>query len=384
MPKGLPTAAQLFQGDVSFFSIDTDLIQAAGYNFDAGALNQLPKQLPSTMQLQLTEVVSEEIVRHRMRPVQHAIQQFTSASDDLKRLAELPLVPVDQSFAALAAGHTAATYFRGQVQAYAERCRGGVLRISGDKLAPDLFKLYFEDSAPFGNRKDKKSEFPDATSLLLLERHAIENNTLGIVASADRGWAAYAEHSDRLYAVKSVDQLAALFAATSEHADALKEKILEAVNDKESALRAQVTETLKQHIANAEWDVSEIYSGTGRVEVEVSETDLTEYKLVAEATNVWPVEDDPNTWIVELAAHLRVDVQVSVEFFVWDSIDRDEVGIGSDNYTIPTCIEVEAFLSCTEVQLDKGPEEWSFEVDIAGGPYSVNGIEVEPDFSDGE
>jgi len=64
MPKGLPTAAQLWQGEVSCFSIDTDLIQAAGYNFDEGALHQLPKQLPASMRLQLTEVVVEEIVRH--------------------------------------------------------------------------------------------------------------------------------------------------------------------------------------------------------------------------------------------------------------------------------------------------------------------------------
>lgn len=384
MPKGLPTAAQLWQGDVSFFSIDTDLIQAASYNFDAGALNQLPKQLPATMQLQLTEVVSEEIVRHRMQPVQKAIQQFTTASDNLKRLADLPLAPIDQSFAALEAGQAAAARFRGQVQAYAERCRGGVLKISGEELAPELFRLYFEDGAPFGKRQDKKSEFPDATSLLLLERHADENNTLGIVASADGGWAAYAEQSERLYAVKTVDELAALFAATSEHAEALKAKILAAVNDKESALRAQVTEALQQHLANAEWDASEIYWSSGRVEAEVYNTDLTGYELATEATNVWPVEGDPNTWIVELAAHLTVDVQVSFEFFVWDSIDRDEVGVGGDSCTVPREVDVEAFLTCTEVQLDKGPEEWNVDTDIARGSYSVDGIEVEPDFSDSE
>lgn len=385
MPKGLPTPAQLWQGDVSFFSIDTDLIQAAGYDFDAGALNQLPNQLPGTMQLQLTEVVTEEIVRHRMKPVQEAIQQFTSACATLKRLTDLPLAPIQQSFIALEVGHAAAARFRDQVRAYAERCRGGVLPISGDKLATDLFKLYFEDGAPFEKRQDKKSEFPDATSLLLLHQYADENNTLGIVASADRGWEAYAEKSERLYAVKTVDELAALFAATTGHAEALKEKILAVVNDKGSALRAQVTEALQEHLANATWDASNIYSSsTNRVEAEVYDSTLTGYELTAEATNVWPVEGDPSTWIVELAAHLTVDVQVGVEFFVWDSIDRDEVGIGSDSYTIPMEIDVEAFLTCAEVQIDKGPEEWNIETEIASGSYSVDEIEVEPDFSDRE
>lgn len=38
MPKELPDTAQLWQGLVSFFSIDTDLIRSAGYNFEEGAL----------------------------------------------------------------------------------------------------------------------------------------------------------------------------------------------------------------------------------------------------------------------------------------------------------------------------------------------------------
>ena len=124
MPKGLPTAAQLWQGEVSFFSIDTDLIQAAGYNFDEGALHQLPKQLPASMRLQLTEVVVEEIVRHRMQPVHEAVQQFTAASDKLKRLACIALEPIDASFQTLNAVGVAADRFRGQVRDYAARCRG--------------------------------------------------------------------------------------------------------------------------------------------------------------------------------------------------------------------------------------------------------------------
>ena len=158
MPKGLPTVTQLWNGEVSFFSIDTDLIQSAGYNFDAGALNQLPKQLPATMSLQLTEIVSEEIVRHRMQPVQKAIEGFTTASENLKRLANLPLGQIDQSFAVLDAAKSAASHFRSQVQAYAGRCRGGVLSVSGEALASEIFNLYFQDCAPFAKRKDKKSE----------------------------------------------------------------------------------------------------------------------------------------------------------------------------------------------------------------------------------
>jgi hypothetical protein len=71
MPKDLPTAAQAWE-DVTFFSIDTNLIQAAGYNFAQGALHQLPNQLPESIGLQLPEIVVSEIVKHRMESVHKA------------------------------------------------------------------------------------------------------------------------------------------------------------------------------------------------------------------------------------------------------------------------------------------------------------------------
>ena len=42
MPEGLPTAAALIeQRAVTFFSIDTDVIQSHGYKFGEGALHAM-------------------------------------------------------------------------------------------------------------------------------------------------------------------------------------------------------------------------------------------------------------------------------------------------------------------------------------------------------
>jgi hypothetical protein len=210
MPAGSPTAKQLWEGEVSFFSLDTNLIQAAGYNFEKGALHQLPKQLPRSMSLQLSEVVLSEIVKHRMEPVHEALRNFTTSSDKLRRLTDLDLSAVDKAFSDLNAEKRADELFRKQVQDYAARCRGGVLEFGG--LDPrELFRRYFATQAPFGERADKKSEFPDAASLLRLEKFACDNTTKGLLASGDAGWAAFAEGSEHLYCVKSIEDLAGLF-----------------------------------------------------------------------------------------------------------------------------------------------------------------------------
>lgn len=187
-----------------------------------------------------------------------------------------------------------------------------------------------------------------------------------------------------MYAVKSIDELAELFAATSEHANALKAKILAAVNDVGSPLRAQLTEALRRHIAEADWDANELYASTGRIEAEVYDTELNDYTLADGDINVWPVEGEPTTWVVELTAFVQAQVHVSVNFFIWDSIDREELSFGSDSFSSTEDVEVEAYLSCSEVQLDAEPDTWHIEVDIAKGSYSLDGFEVEQDFGDRE
>lgn len=381
MPDTSPTAAQVWEGDVTFFSIDTDLLQAAGFNFTQGALHLLPRQLPASMGLQLTELVVEEVVNHRMRSVNEAIQQFKGASDKLKRLVSIELTQIDQSFAELDVATTATTQFRTQVHEYATRCRGGVLPIAGADAAAELFKNYFAEKPPFAGRRDKKFEFPDAMSLWLLERFARDNNTMGVIASQDEGWRQYASTSEHLYWVKSIDELAMLFAATSDHARAIKEKIAAAVNDPKSALCAQLENALNRHAADSEWDASEIYNSSRRIEVEVYDANVAEY-TISDDFNIWPSEGDPTTWVIELTTSLKVNVHVSVEFFVWDSIDREEFSMGTEGVLVQDEIEAEAFLTCSNVRLDSAPDDWEIEIEIANSSYSLQGFEVDMDFGD--
>lgn len=381
MPPGLPTPQELVDGEVSFFSLDTDVIQSAGYNFGKGALNQLPRQLPTAMKLQLTEVVLQEIVGHKLVPVKEAVDKFQASTAGLTRLTGLDFGPADAHFDQLDVLSAAQQKFEADVKDYVTQCGGDILPISDIDPEP-LFVRYFAGEPPFGLKADKKSEFPDAAALLLLENHATERTTKGILASRDAGWKAFADQSSRLYCVTSLDDLAALFAATDAHAQAVRDKIAAAVGDENSALRTQLTESLREHVSNADWDASELYSGSQRIESEVSDVELTAYSVHDNSLNVWKVDDEPGAWVVELTATVTVDVTVSVQFFIWDSIDREELPFGHDSFTFSQEVDVEAYLTCYSVKLETAPVSWEIEVEIGSGTYSLDAAEVEPDFSD--
>lgn len=381
MPKETPSAAQLFNGEVAFFSIDTDLIQSAGYSFHKGALNLLPDQLPATMELQLTEIVAQEIVSHRMRDVTEAAKRLSQASKDLARLTKIQMAGIDKEIDALNIEANARTSFLKEITDYATRCRGGVLKVEGQQLAVDLFGLYFSGVAPFENSKAKKSEFPDAASLLLLEAYAKDHDVQGVLASGDKGWKSFAENSEWLYCVNSIELLASLFKATGEHPIAVKQKIIELIKDQNSTLRSLLKEELEYHVSDASWDADEIFSVNGRVESEVFDAELIEYDVDFDDVNVWNDKTHPGTWVVELTSSVKASVDVSVEFFVWDSIDREELSLGSDVFEFTKEFQVEAYLRCSNVSLDGPPEDWVVHVEIADGRYSIDECEVDLDLS---
>lgn len=378
MPDGMPTPAQLWDGEISFFSIDTDVIQGAGYNFEAGALNQLHKQLPSSMELQLTDVVANEVVNHLMDPVVRSIQELRSAAANLKRKVDLPMDQISDLFSGFAPVESSHAYFRKRVEDYAERCRGGILPTEGTGILSELFRRYFATEAPFETKTVKKSEFPDAAALLVLEGYAEANDTLGIVVSSDGGWQAFASQSDYLYCVKTLEELTTLFTATDEVASQIQAAIREALEDVNSPLRSQLSDALTDHVGNATWSVGQIYSDTGaRVEGEVADVELSNHDLLVENTAIWNDEEDPAKWLIEVTASVKVEVSTSVTTFVWDSIDRDEVSLSGDSVENDVDIEVTAFLTCSNVQAGSTPQEWDVEVEIAPEEYEVDVGEVQ-------
>ncbi len=383
MPKELPSAADLWEGAITFFSIDTDLIQSAGYDFSAGELNQLPAQLPAKMKLQLTEIVAQEIIKHRMEPVLKSIAQFKASSDALKRTAGLDMANIDGDFENLNAEIFATARFRHLIEDYVSRCRGQILPIDGAGLAAQVFAYYFAGKPPFAQRADKKSEFPDATTLILLEMFAKENQTKGIFASRDSGSSEFAAQSEYLYCVKSIDELATLFAATDEISQAIKSRVLEAISVEPSVVLNQLHSAIEDHVAEAQWNIGDIYSGTvARVEGHVSEVRLNRYTVHRDNAEIWAADDEAGAWIVELGASVEVVVIVSITFFVWDSIDREEIELDTQQFEFPSNVEVQAFLNCSGINKENAPEEWEVDVDISSGEYDVDVGEIDPEFDE--
>jgi hypothetical protein len=221
MPRGSPSAEALSSRQVGAFSLDTSVVEAAGFRFGEGSLRLLRSQMPPWMKFVMSSVVCREITARRVNGIHKAEQQIASGYQDLLRLGGPNLSGAAPSHMTDIVDR-AIEQFEAEVSAYIAHFGGTQLGLDADRLAEDVFHRYFTEAAPFGRGRDKKHEFPDAAALVSFERYAASMEIALVVASKDEGWADYAASSSRIYCVDSLQKLTELFESSSPDAARLR------------------------------------------------------------------------------------------------------------------------------------------------------------------
>lgn len=382
MPVGEPTPDQIITREVNFFSMDTNVLEGKHFDFKKGALNVLHAQRPDWMTLQLTEVVSREATAHRMRDLEEHHLKLKTAVNYLRRKADFEVAELEAKIHSMSVLETAKAHFDKQIQVFVDGMGGSILTIDGDSLAKDIFSRYFSQQSPFEVIKDKKSEFPDAAALLVLEQHAKDQDSVGVLISADKGWHSFAKTSKHLFCVHTLEEFTALFEVMNTHVAQLLERVLVCLKDAESITFQHFEEAVKEHVAEASWSVDDLYSGYSlRLEGEVYSADAVEISPDFENIQGWFKDEDTSRYVVEVPVSVRTEVGVSVKFFQWDSVDHEEISAGNQTCIVVTEIEISVFLIFSGELVAQTVSEWEIEIEIASGDYSVNVGEINPDFS---
>jgi hypothetical protein len=307
MPSGLPSSEALTTREVGAFSLDTDVIQAAGFRFDDGQLRRLSSQLPPWMQLWLSDIVVREIKAHRMDGIRRAVLQVKGAHSDLRRLiAGHSLGPlVDPTYHLQTAFHL----FDDQLRKFVSHHNGLVIEAGALAISSRMFARYFEGSPPFGGGRDKKHEFPDAATLLLLESQAVERGIKLIAVSNDEGWMKFSEGSSHLYCVKALSDLTNLFVAQSPEIKQFAVRVRHHLAAKD--VQQEVRTLLHKGPVAGPWHVQTQSGGWYDVDAAVSSVKLSTFQLLPDSLRIWTTSPDETACVAEVAveADLRVEIE---------------------------------------------------------------------------
>jgi hypothetical protein len=385
MPKGPPSPDHIIGRKVTFFSIDTNVLEGKGFDFNRGALNVLHRQRPTWITLRLSDIVEREVYAHRMRDLKEAKQKLDSALNHMRRKAALDVTNVVTEIDTLNVLESGADQFKDELQSFLKSLDGVVLPTDGVTLSRDLFDRYFAVLPPFEVVEDKKLEFPDAAALLVLEQYAKDKAEIGVMISNDRGWRSFANQSEYLFCVKSLEEFTGLFTALSDHAKHLLAKIQNNLEATTTVCSRLLLDTIDTHVADAEWTVDEIYSGSAhRLEGEAYDASVVEFTPDFQSMQGWFTDEDSPLFVVELPVTISVEISVSVTFYQWDSIDHEEIPLGSQDISVPMDIEVRVFLTSAGGLMASPVDEWDMEIEITSGSYLVDAGEVNFDYRDDE
>ncbi len=217
-----------------------------------------------------------------------------------------------------------------------------------------VFEGYFSGEAPFGAGK-KKSEFPDALALHALEGTAADRDIGMLVVSKDGDWREFCEQSERLYLVSGIEKALDLVNnAESEQRAAIVSWIMKD-GEGHPEIRQQIEHSIEQIEFTADGHApagaleASAWSGTLK---SVEWPDHADIDIIDTETL-----DGGDTLQVTASLPLLLVVQVPVElsFSVWDSVDKETLGIGGRTIEIDEKLAVRMIITLSI--RDRGSED---------------------------
>ncbi|MEQ1812599.1 MAG: PIN domain-containing protein [Terricaulis sp.] len=271
-------------------TIDTQTAERQGYRFDSGLLARLKQFNRTPTAFVISDVVVAEIRRRLIRRTEEARDSLLKA---VRVGTDLGLI--EPSSARLENADTKSLVDRRLTKFLMEA--SAVVLPSENVPISDLLERYFASTPPFS--ESKKSEFPDAISLLSLERWASDQDRRVLAVSGDKDWFSYAASSSRIDVVKDLAEALSVLQEHADDAGAIIAQLLGAISDgSREDLNNQLSEKLFDEIRT----------------LEVHATADGDYDFLArnaELTLNNVVIDDPSFKIVQVGSR-QIAAQVSL------------------------------------------------------------------------
>lgn len=197
-----------FDVTVRYIFLDTNVFYRIGFDMQSSLFNSIENlALSGRIKIILTDIVYDEIAAGVEERLLEAKSAFEGRWEKFRilSLGDPPIInePKNSDFA----NHH--PKIMASIDAFLEKC--GALRLPIDTVSTtDVMALYFSRQAPFGKER-KKHEFPDAISLLCLEKFAAEHLSSIYLVSDDPDIGYYCETSDRLLPCNDLSALVAAY-----------------------------------------------------------------------------------------------------------------------------------------------------------------------------
>jgi len=332
----------------SAVTIDTNIVTNNGYNLEGGLLARLFQFNGGSTTFVIPEIVIREINKHlidQAKETRSRLDQVVSkyafhgllGSEQITKIREIGAQSLEPRAAA-----------RQRIHSFLQNTGGSIIKCEETNIK-DLVKLYFDAQAPFELAGNKKNEFPDAIALLSLEAWAKKEDKKILAISKDVGWHNFAKNS---VWIDVEPDLAKALELLQEHADTARQLISELIGSAVRGDRPEITETIRDFLRQ-EISSSSYYAEANaahRVETDYVEGFFEEFEfrdIGSSEFDIDIVEMGENKIVASIKIDVKAKFTADFSFYMYDSIDKDEIGMGSSDAQTEEEFELSVLLTFT-------------------------------------
>ncbi|MCR8923792.1 PIN domain-containing protein [Dasania sp. GY-MA-18] len=237
--------------------IDTQYFVKAGLHFDNPALKSFRKYCESN---ELFHVSTSVVKREVEAKIAVSVKEAIGAIKTFRRKARLLSSLEDDQIQGLFAEVPEKDIYQKSSQVFEDYMNGCSTEIvEASEVDPeDILSLYFETKPPFGEGK-KKSEFPDAFSLLSIKSYLDEGEKIYVI-SDDGDLKEFCESEPQLISVETLDKLLDIY---TQHTNTRSDQVRQYFTVNEMSIKDKIKEYLEDcEVYNSStWEDAEVDDG---------------------------------------------------------------------------------------------------------------------------
>lgn len=369
------------------FTIDTNMAIQGGLNLESGLLGQLTQFKDGQIELVLSDIVVREIRKHLVLQVKKVRETLVNAA---ARAEQIHLTEGDA-----AADLRARAEGLGEPRDIAGKRLKMYLEATGATAIPvklasmdELVKSYFSATPPFDAAGAKKSEFPDAIALLSLEAWARKAGKRILAVSQDGGWAEYAATSEH---IDVEADFAKALQIVQEHADDAQARIADILAAVDGGALPRLAAEVESGLRDAmpHWPIHGEGGGSFYLELDSAELKYGSHTFTKDddGYDITIVRMGSSQIVARIGAQFSATARADFSLSVWDSIDKEHVGMGSESSEQEVEFEGAFLLTLSgdfAEPLDEALDVEEIEIVDAPDYFDFGEIEFQPDPSDYE
>lgn len=322
-------------------TLDTTVFDGNGLRLDKGLLASMVQFNTAPTTFVLTDVVVNEITSHieeRLKKSKLALEQ---ALEKIREHNIVESVELDSLKHKLESAKGCAELAREKVAKFIASTGANILDTNEYVKVKDLTMSYFSQEPPFAAVGEKQKEFPDAISLIALNKWAEQNGEVVYAISGDNDWASYCKSK-------------ALIDCYEDLAEALNHfnrahKPYAAVSNLESHIASNnclsFMTQLSSHLESVfdGVDITQEADSSVYLEAEGCQVNFVSLNSVDDSLRI--IRDTEEYIVIEATLNVSLEIEGSFSLSHFDSIDRDYVYMGTVERSVNKDFDVNVLIT---------------------------------------